>query len=93
MAREQDVNDRISQYYGDASDSVADMLKSLGEGLDGDETLKSDLQTGAKYGMVTLDACLTEHYKNGLISYDELITKSQDPDTVVAKLKEEMGRG
>ena len=42
MAREQDVNDRISQYYGDASDSVADMLKSLGEGLDGDETLKSD---------------------------------------------------
>jgi len=42
MAREQDVNDRISQYYGDASDSVADMLKSLGEGLDGDESLKSD---------------------------------------------------
>jgi twitching motility protein PilT len=54
--------------------------------------IKSDLQTGAKYGMVTLDACLTEHYKNGYISYDELITKSQDPDTVVAKLKEEMGR-
>ena len=54
--------------------------------------IKSDLQTGAKYGMVTLDACLTEHYKNGLISYDELITKSQDPETVVAKLKEEMGR-
>ena len=42
MAREKDVNDRISQYYGDASDSVADMLKSLGEGLDGDESLKSD---------------------------------------------------
>ena len=42
MAREQDVNDRISQYYGDASDSVADMLKSIGESLDGDETLKSD---------------------------------------------------
>ena len=54
--------------------------------------IKSDLQTGAKYGMVTLDACLTEHYRNGLISYDELITKSQDPDTVVSKLKEEMGR-
>jgi type IV pilus assembly protein PilB len=42
MAREKDVNDRISQYYGDASESVADMLKSLGEGLDGDESLKSD---------------------------------------------------
>ena len=54
--------------------------------------IRSDIQTGAKFGMVTLDACLTEHYKNGYISYDELITKSQDPDTVVAKLKEEMGR-
>ena len=42
--------------------------------------------------MVTLDSCLLDHYKNGLISYEELITKSQDPDTVVAKLKEEMGR-
>ena len=42
MAREADVNSRISQHYGDASDSVADMLKSLGEGLDGDESLKSD---------------------------------------------------
>jgi twitching motility protein PilT len=54
--------------------------------------IKSDLQTGAKYGMVTLDACLLEHYRNGFISYDELITKSQDPDTVVGKLKEEMGQ-
>ncbi|MCQ2389888.1 MAG: GspE/PulE family protein [Kiritimatiellae bacterium] len=42
MAREADVNERISQHYGDASDSVADMLKNLGEGLDGDESLKSD---------------------------------------------------
>ena len=54
--------------------------------------IKSDLQTGAKFGMITLDACLLEHYRNGYISYDELITKSQDPDTVVAKLSEEMGQ-
>ena len=54
--------------------------------------IRSDIQTGAKFGMVTLDACLMDHYRKGLISYDELITKSQDPETVVAKLKEEMGR-
>ena len=54
--------------------------------------IKSDLQTGAKYGMFTLDTSLTNLYKQGLISYEELITKSQDPDSVVAKLKEEMGR-
>jgi twitching motility protein PilT len=52
--------------------------------------IKSDLQTGAKFGMMTLDTSLTNLYKEGLISYEELITKSQDPDSVVAKLKEEM---
>ena len=52
--------------------------------------IRSDIQTGAKFGMVTLDSCLMNHYRNGLISYEELITKSQDPDTVVAKLKEDM---
>ena len=52
--------------------------------------IKSDLQTGAKYGMQTLDAHLTQLYKDGLIAYEELITKSQDPDSIVQKLKEEM---
>lgn len=42
MAREKDVNERIAQHYGDASDSVADMIKSLGEGMEGDESLKGD---------------------------------------------------
>ena len=42
MAREQDVAERISQHYGDASDSVADVLKSIGEGMEADESLKSD---------------------------------------------------
>lgn len=54
--------------------------------------IRSDIQTGAKFGMVTLDACLLEHYRNGFIRYDDLVTKAQDPDSVVAKLNEEMGR-
>jgi twitching motility protein PilT len=54
--------------------------------------IKSDLQTGAKFGMMTLDASLTSLYKQGLISYEELLTKCQDPDSVVQKLKEEMGQ-
>ena len=41
FAREKDVMDRIAQYYGDANDSVADMIKSLGEGLGDDEGLAS----------------------------------------------------
>ena len=51
--------------------------------------IKSDMQTGAKYGMSTLDTSLTNLFKQGLIAYEELITKSQDPDSVVAKLKED----
>ena len=52
--------------------------------------ITSDIQTGAKYGMVALDAHLMELYLGGLISYDDLVTKSQDPDTLVQKLKEEL---
>ena len=54
--------------------------------------IKSDLQTGAKFGMMTLDTSLLNLYREGLIAYEELITKSQDPDSVVQKLKEEMGQ-
>jgi twitching motility protein PilT len=50
--------------------------------------ITSDIQTGAKYGMITLDAHLLDLYLRGLIHYEDVITKSQDPDTVVAKLKE-----
>jgi len=49
--------------------------------------ITSDIQTGAKYGMKTLDASLLELYKKGLITYGDLITKAQDPDSVIAKLK------
>ncbi len=39
FAREKDVLDRIAQYYGDANESVADMIKALGEGMTDDESL------------------------------------------------------
>jgi twitching motility protein PilT len=50
--------------------------------------INSDIQTGAKYGMVTLDGFLMEKYMAGLISRQEVITKSQDPITIQAKLQE-----
>ncbi len=49
--------------------------------------ITSDIQTGAKYGMITLDSYLMALYEAGQISYDDLITKSQDPDGVVQKLE------
>ena len=50
--------------------------------------IDSDIQTGSKFGMITLDTHLMNLYRAGMISYEDLITMSKDPDTVAAKLKE-----
>jgi len=50
--------------------------------------ISSDIQTGAKYGMVTLDGFLLDKYLQGYISREEVVMKSQDPTTVQAKLQE-----
>lgn len=53
--------------------------------------ITSDIQTGAKYGMVTLDANLMTLYERGLISYGDLITKAQDPQSILTKLQDDQG--
>ena len=50
--------------------------------------IQSDIQTGAKYGMVTLDSYLVEKYLAGVISREDVINKSQDPTTIIQKLAE-----
>jgi len=50
--------------------------------------INSDIQTGAKYGMVTLDGFLLDKYKAGMISREEVVTKSQDPTTILQKMQE-----
>ena len=50
--------------------------------------IQSDIQTGAKYGMVTLDSFLIDKYLQGMIAREEVITKSQDPISIQAKLQE-----
>jgi twitching motility protein PilT len=50
--------------------------------------INSDIQTGAKYGMVTLDGFLMEKYTQGLIAREEVVNKSQDTATVLSKLVE-----
>ena len=50
--------------------------------------IQSDIQTGSKYGMITLDSFLMEKYQQGMIAREEVINKSQDPTTIMAKLQE-----
>ena len=49
--------------------------------------ITSELQTGAKYGMVQLDAHLVFLFQRGLISYEDVISKCQDVETTVEKLQ------
>jgi twitching motility protein PilT len=56
--------------------------------------INSDIQTGAKFGMVTLDGFLLDKYQAGIISREEVLTKSQDPTTILQKLQElDLGMG
>lgn len=50
--------------------------------------ITSDIQTGAKFGMNTLDTHLMELYQNKIISYGEMITKAQDPQSILQKLEQ-----
>lgn len=45
--------------------------------------IASDIQTGAKYGMVSLEASLVQLYLDGFISYEQVISKAQDPDQAI----------
>jgi len=49
--------------------------------------ITSDIQTGAKYGMMTLDAHLTQLYEQGQLGYEEVITSAQDVDGIIQKIQ------
>jgi twitching motility protein PilT len=53
--------------------------------------ITSDIQTGARWGMMTLDAHLVSLFERELISYEDVITKAQDPDAVAQKLQGKPG--
>lgn len=54
--------------------------------------ITSDIQTGAKWGMITLDAYLLALYENGTVNYEDLITKCQDPEAIAQKLQASAGK-
>jgi twitching motility protein PilT len=49
--------------------------------------ITSDIQTGAKYGMRTLDSHLIELYGKQLITFEDVVNRSYNPDAVVLQLK------
>ena len=51
--------------------------------------ITSEVQTGAKFGMNTMDTHLIELFRAGKIDYAEMITNAQDQDSMIAKLRAE----
>ncbi len=49
--------------------------------------IPSDIQTGARYGMVPLDGFLANLYEKGEISYEDLMSKCTDQEQIIAKFK------
>ena len=49
--------------------------------------ITSDLQTGGKWGMQTLDSHLIELWRSGRISYEDLVTKAQDTEEVMQTIR------
>ncbi len=48
--------------------------------------ITSDIQTGAKYGMKTLDTSLYELFQKGMINYGDVMSKAFDTEQLQAKI-------
>ena len=51
--------------------------------------ITNDILTGSKFGMVRMEAYLVDLYQRKLISYEELISKAQDPQSAIQLLQGE----
>lgn len=54
--------------------------------------IPNDILTGSKYGMVSLEASLVQHYLDGAISYDQVIGKAQDPQAAIQLIGDQKPR-
>ncbi len=45
--------------------------------------IANDILTGSKFGMVSLDSSLAQLYLDGVISYEQVMTKAQDPQAAI----------
>ncbi|MCX6356444.1 MAG: type IV pilus twitching motility protein PilT [Candidatus Aureabacteria bacterium] len=48
--------------------------------------INSDIQTGSRFGMKTLDMALMELYRKGAISYDSMMAAAQDPEQILIQI-------
>ena len=49
--------------------------------------IQSDIQTGGRFGMKTLDMSLMEMYRKGTISYESMMAAAQDQEQILIQLR------
>jgi len=49
--------------------------------------IQSDIQTGSRFGMKTMDMSLMELYRKGTISQESMMAAAQDPEQILIQLK------
>ncbi len=54
--------------------------------------ITSEIQTGIKHGMKSLDSSLLELYNRKIISYEDLISKAFDPQHILTELGSKQGK-
>ena len=54
--------------------------------------ISNDILTGSKYGMVSLETSLVDLYLRGLIGYDQVLSKAQDPQAAVQLIGDQQPR-
>ena len=77
MAREADITSRVTQYYGDESETVADMLNSLESDLEQDTTIAADETMDEKAIEEQASAQPVVKYVN-LVLYQAVTSRASD---------------
>jgi twitching motility protein PilT len=54
--------------------------------------IPNDILTGSKFGMVSLENSLVDHYLTGAITYEQVIGKAQDPQAAIQLIGEQKPR-
>jgi twitching motility protein PilT len=49
--------------------------------------ITSDIQTGARYGMITMDSCLFNLYQQGMITFEDMILRAVDAESLAEKIQ------
>ena len=50
--------------------------------------IPNDILNGSKYGMVSLESALVDYYLQGVISYEQVLGKAQDPQAAIQLIGE-----